>query len=131
MIITKTPFRVSFFGGGCDLPGYFVNKESLILSTTIDKYAYVNVRHLPKFFDYSNEIVYSKIEQVKNESEIIHPLVRRCMEMLDMHEMRVCYDADLPARTGRRHFSGCNCHHIIYMYYKPFRCHTFSPPVSG
>ena len=100
MIITKTPFRVSFFGGGCDLPGYFVNKESLILSTTIDKYAYVNVRHLPKFFDYTNEIVYSKIEQVKNESEIIHPLVRKCMEMLDMHEMRVCYDADLPARTG-------------------------------
>ena len=100
MIITKTPFRVSFFGGGCDLPGFFNKKESLILSTTIDKYAYVNVRHLPKFFDYTNEIVYSKIEQVKNESEIIHPLVRKCMEMLDMHEMRVCYDADLPARTG-------------------------------
>ena len=100
MIITKTPFRVSFFGGGCDLPDFFNKKKSLVLSTTIDKYAYVNVRHLPKFFDYTNEIVYSKIEQVKDESEIIHPLVRKCMEMLDMHEMRVCYDADLPARTG-------------------------------
>lgn len=100
MIITKTPFRISFFGGGTDFPSYYNEYGGKCLSTTIDKYAYVTVRHLPRFFDYNNEIVYSKIEQVKNEDEIVHPLVRNAMKILDMHELHIAYDADLPARTG-------------------------------
>ena len=100
MIITKTPFRISFFGGGTDFPSYYNEYGGKCLSTTIDKYAYVTVRHLPRFFEYTNEIVYSKIEQVKNENEIVHPLVKNAMIALDMHELHIAYDADLPARTG-------------------------------
>lgn len=100
MIITKTPFRMSFFGGGTDLPEFFNKYGGSVISTTFDKYCYVTARHLPPFFDYSDEVVYSHIERVNNRREIEHPLVRNCMSFLDMHEMRVTYDADLPARSG-------------------------------
>lgn len=100
MIITKTPFRMSFFGGGTDMEEYFKEYGGAVLSTTIDKYCYVNVRHLPRFFDYSTEIAYSKTERVKDVNEIEHPLLRNAMKMLDMHELRLTYEADLPARSG-------------------------------
>lgn len=100
MIITKTPFRMSFFGGGTDLPEFFRENGGAVISTTFDKYCYVTVRHLPPFFDYTTEISYSMIEQVKAIDEIDHPAVRNAMKMLDMHELRISYDADLPARTG-------------------------------
>lgn len=100
MIITKTPFRMSFFGGGTDMEEYFRDYGGAVLSTTIDKFCYVNVRHLPRFFDYSTEIAYSKTERVKNVNEIEHPLIRNAMKMLDMHEIRLTYEADLPARSG-------------------------------
>ena len=100
MIITKTPFRMSFFGGGTDMEDYFKQYGGAVLSTTFDKYCYVNVRHLPRFFDYSNEISYSKTERVKNVDDIKHPAVRNAMKMLDMHELRLTYEADLPARSG-------------------------------
>lgn len=100
MIITKTPFRMSFFGGGTDMPEFFCEHGGSVISTTFDKYCYVTARHLPPFFNYSDEIVYSRIERVKNHNDLEHPLVRNCMEYLDMHEMRVTYDADLPARSG-------------------------------
>ena len=100
MIITKTPFRMSFFGGGTDMPEFFREYGGSVISTTFDKYCYVTARHLPPFFDYSDEIVYSRIERVASHEEIEHPLVRNCMDYLDMHEMRVTYDADLPARSG-------------------------------
>ena len=100
MIMTKTPFRVSFFGGGTDMPMYYHEYGGRCISTAIDKFAYVNTRHLSDYFDYNNEIVYSKIEQVKNEMDIVHPLVRNTMLMLQMHQLRITYDADLPARTG-------------------------------
>lgn len=100
MIITKTPFRMSFFGGGTDMPGFFLENGGSVISTTFDKYCYVTARHLPPFFDYADEIVYSRIERVKEHGDIEHPLVRSCMDFLDMHEMRVAYDADLPARSG-------------------------------
>ena len=66
MIITKTPFRMSFFGGGTDMEEYFKEIGGAVLSTTFDKYCYVNVRHLPRFFDYSTELSYSKTERVTN-----------------------------------------------------------------
>lgn len=100
MIITQTPFRMSFFGGGTDMEDYFREEKGAVLSTTFDKYCYVNVRHLPRFFEYSTELVYSRIERVTDPAEIEHPLVRNAMEMLDMHEIRLNYEADLPARSG-------------------------------
>ncbi len=100
MIITRTPFRMSFFGGGTDMQEFFIEHGGAVLSTTFDKYVYVNVRHLPGFFDYRNQVTYSRIERVASISDIEHPAVRNAMEMLDMHDLIVNYDADLPARTG-------------------------------
>lgn len=100
MIITKTPFRMSFFGGGTDMEEYFRKNGGAVLSSTFDKYCYVNVRHLPRFFDYSSEISYSKTERVTDINEIQHPAVREAMKLLDMQEIRLTYEADLPARSG-------------------------------
>ena len=100
MIITKTPFRMSFFGGGTDMSEFFNEHGGAVLSTTFDKYCYVTVRHLPRFFNYKNQLTYSRIERVVETNEIEHPMVREAMKMLDMHELVITYDADLPARTG-------------------------------
>jgi len=100
MIITKTPFRMSFFGGGTDMEDYFTENGGTVLSTTFDKYCYVNVRHLPRFFDYSTELSYSKTERVTDVNDIQHPAIREAMKMLDMQEIRLTYEADLPARSG-------------------------------
>ncbi len=100
MIITKTPFRMSFFGGGTDMPSFFNEHGGAVISTTFDKYCYVNVRHLPPFMPYLSELVYSKFERVNNIDEIIHPLIRECMRLHDIHEIRLTYEGDLPARTG-------------------------------
>lgn len=100
MIITKTPFRMSFFGGGTDMEDFFKEHGGAVLSTTFDKYCYVNVRHLPRFFDYATELSYSKIERVTDVNDIQHPAIREAMKMLDMHEIRLTYEADLPARSG-------------------------------
>lgn len=100
MIITKTPFRMSFFGGGTDMESFFRDYGGAVLSTTFDKYCYVNVRHLPRFFDFSTELSYSKIERVSDIDKIQHPAIRNAMKMLDMYEIRLTYEADLPARSG-------------------------------
>ena len=91
---------MSFFGGGTDMEDYFRENGGAVLSTTIDKYCYVNVRHLPRFFEYSTELSYSKIERITNVEEIQHPAIREAMKMLDMKEIRLTYEADLPARSG-------------------------------
>lgn len=100
MIITKTPFRMSFFGGGTDIESYFKENGGAVLSTSFDKYCYVNVRHLPRFFEYSTELSYAKIERVTDIENIEHPLICNAMKYLDMHEIRLTYEADLPARSG-------------------------------
>ncbi len=100
MVITQTPFRISFFGGGTDFPGFYEKYGGQVLSTSIDKYCYVTVRHLPPFFDYSNYVSYSKTERTTSIEAIQHPAVREAMKFLDMHELNILYDADLPARTG-------------------------------
>lgn len=100
MIITQTPFRMSFFGGGTDFPDFYREHGGAVISTTFDKYCYVNVRHLPRFFDYSTELSYSKTERVTSVDQIQHPAIREAMKMLDMHEIRLTYEADLPARSG-------------------------------
>ena len=100
MIITKTPFRMSFFGGGTDMPEFFNEYGGSVISTTFDKYCYVNVRHLPPFFDYYSEIAYSRIERVRDISDIEHPMVRHAMQDHDIKDIRLTYEADLPARSG-------------------------------
>lgn len=100
MIITKTPFRMSFFGGGTDYEPFFREYGGSVISTSFDKFSYVTVRHQPRFFDYTNQITYSVIERTKSIDEIDHPVVRNAMKLLDMHELRISYDADLPARSG-------------------------------
>lgn len=100
MIITKTPFRMSFFGGGTDIPDFFRENGGSVISSTFDKYCYVNVRHLPRFFDYTTELTYSKSERVASIDDIQHPAIRNAMKMLNMREIRLTYEADLPARSG-------------------------------
>lgn len=100
MVITKTPFRMSFFGGGTDMESFFRKYGGAVLSTTFDKYCYVTVRHLPRFFDWSTHLTYSAQEYVTDVEEIKHPAIRNAMKMLDMREIRLLYEADLPARSG-------------------------------
>ncbi len=91
---------MSFFGGGTDMENYFAENGGAVLSSSIDKYCYVTVRHLPRFFDYSTELVYSKTERVTDVEQIDHPAIKNAMKMLDIHEIRLTYEADLPARSG-------------------------------
>lgn len=100
MIITKTPFRMSFFGGGTDMPTFFNEYGGAVISTTFDKYCYVNVRHMPPFHPYISELVHNRFERVNNIDDIEHPLIRECMRLHDIHEIRLTYEGDLPARTG-------------------------------
>lgn len=100
MVITQTPFRMSFFGGGTDFEGFYKEHGGSVISTTFDKYCFVTVSHLPRFFEYTNQITYSRIERVNDVSEIEHPSAREAMKYLDIREIRMTYEADLPARSG-------------------------------
>ncbi|MCD4780898.1 MAG: kinase [Candidatus Omnitrophica bacterium] len=101
MIISRTPFRISFFGGGTDYPAWYEKNGGAVLSTTIDKYCYLTCRSLPPFFDHRYRIVYSKIELVKDVHKIQHPVVRVCLENMDVPQgIELHHDGDLPARTG-------------------------------
>ncbi len=91
---------MSFFGGGTDFPGFYKEHGGAVISTTFDKYCYVNVRHLPPFFDYTTELSYSKIERVTDINDIEHPAIREAMKYLNMYDIRLTYEADLPARSG-------------------------------
>ena len=91
---------MSFFGGGTDFEDFFKKYGGAVLSTTFDKYCYVNVHHLPNFFDHSTELSYSKNERVAKVDDIEHPAIRNAMKMLDIHGIRLAYEADLPARSG-------------------------------
>lgn len=100
MVIAQAPFRMSFFGGGTDFPAFYEEHGGKVISTSFDKYCYVHVRHLPPFFNYTSEISYSKRERVNSVEEIQHPAIREAMKFLDMRELTLTYDADLPARSG-------------------------------
>jgi D-glycero-alpha-D-manno-heptose-7-phosphate kinase len=102
MIISRTPFRVSFFGGGTDYNGWFLDHNGAVLATTIDKYCYISCRYLPPFFEHKSRIIYSKMEHVKvSIDEIDHPAVREVLRFLNIHEgVEIHHDGDLPARTG-------------------------------
>jgi D-glycero-alpha-D-manno-heptose-7-phosphate kinase len=101
MIISKTPFRISFFGGGTDYPVWYKEHRGAVLSTTIDKYCYITLRYLPPFFPHKHRIVYSKIEMVKDVNEILHPAVKAVLNYFKINEgVEIHHDGDLPARTG-------------------------------
>jgi len=101
MIITKTPYRISFFGGGSDYPIWYKKFGGSVLSTTIDKYIYISCRELPPFFDHKYRIVWSKIENVKTIDEIKHLTVRKLIKYNKIKSgLEIHYDGDLPARSG-------------------------------
>ncbi len=101
MIVTRTPFRVSFFGGGTDYPGWYREHGGAVLATTIDKYCYITCRRLPPFFDHKHRIVYSRIENVKHIDDIQHPAVRAILNWVRLADgLEIHHDGDLPARSG-------------------------------
>jgi D-glycero-alpha-D-manno-heptose-7-phosphate kinase len=101
MIITRTPLRISFFGGGTDYPAWYRESGGAVLSTTIDKWCYITCRYLPPFFEYHSRISYSKVENVAQNSAIEHPSVRGCLRFMGVDQgVEVHHVADLPARTG-------------------------------
>ena len=101
MIISRTPYRISFLGGGTDYPGWYRENGGSVLATAIDKYCYISCRHLPPFFDHKHRIVYSKVESVKKIEEIQHPAVRAVLSKLGTNAgLEIHHDGDLPARSG-------------------------------
>jgi D-glycero-alpha-D-manno-heptose-7-phosphate kinase len=103
MIFTKTPYRISFFGGGTDYPTWYLKHGGEVLSTTIDKYCYISCRHLPPFFNIKHRVVWSHIETVSQISEILHPAVREGLRYLGFDDsvgLEIHHQGDLPARTG-------------------------------
>lgn len=100
MVISKTPFRMSFFGGGTDFSEYYIKYGGSVLSATFNKYCFVTVRDFPPFFEHKNQFTYSKIERFNSPDELSHPLVRETLKYLHENRIQISYDADLPARTG-------------------------------
>jgi len=101
MIISRTPFRISFFGGGTDYPVWYESNGGAVLSTTIDKYCYISCRYLPPFFEHKHRLVYSKVEMVKDIADIRHPAVRAILEYHSIEAgVEIHHDGDLPARAG-------------------------------
>ncbi len=100
MVISRAPFRMSFFGGGTDYPPFFEEHGGAVISTTINKYCYSIIRSLPPFFDYHTQVKYARTESVRKTEELEHPLVRNAMLHTGVHNVSLLYDADLPARSG-------------------------------
>lgn len=103
MITSKTPYRVSFFGGGTDYPAWYLKEGGAVLSTTIDKYCYISCRVLPPFFVERHRVVWSHIEKVSSISEILHPAVRECLRFMGFDDslgLEIHHQGDLPARSG-------------------------------
>ena len=101
MVISRTPYRISFFGGGTDYPAWYREHGGAVLGTAIDKYCFITCRYLPPYFEHRLRVVYSKIEDCQRASEIQHPSVREVLGMLGMERgLEIHHDGDLPARSG-------------------------------
>lgn len=101
MLISRTPYRISFFGGGTDYPVWYRENGGAVLATTIDKYCYITSRYLPQFFEHKSRIVYSQTELVNEIDEIRHPSVRESMRYMGIDKgIEIHHDGDLPARSG-------------------------------
>ena len=101
MIISRTPFRISFFGGGTDYPAWYREHGGAVLATSINRYCYLNCRFLPPFFEHKSRVVWSQIERVMTNDQIQHPVVRAVLDLLQISEgIEIHHDGDLPSRTG-------------------------------
>ena len=102
MIISRTPYRISFFGGGTDYPAWYLKNGGEVLSATIDKYCYISSRYLPPFFDHKIRVVWSQNELCQDVSEIKHPSVRETLKYLALETqgLEIYHQGDLPARSG-------------------------------
>ncbi len=101
MIITKTPYRLSLFGGGTDYNAWFENRGGRVLAAAMTHYCYISVRVLPPFFEHKYRVAYSKVEQTTDVSGILHPSVRGCLQMMEVGEgVEIHHDGDLPAQSG-------------------------------
>jgi len=101
MIISRTPYRISFFGGGTDYPNWYLKNGGQVLSTTIDKYLYISCRYLPPFFEHRLRLVWSNIETVQNSKDLNHPAAREVLKFLGIDNgLEIHYDGDLPGRSG-------------------------------
>lgn len=101
MVISRTPFRISFFGGGTDYPVWYQENGGAVLTTTIDKYCYITCRYLPPFFEHKHRIVYSRHEHINSVDEINHPSVREALKFMNIEQgLEIHHDGDLPAKTG-------------------------------
>jgi D-glycero-alpha-D-manno-heptose-7-phosphate kinase len=101
MVISRSPYRISFFGGGTDYPAWFRENGGAVLATTIDKYCFITCRYLPPFFEHRLRVVYSKIEDCHTAAEVQHPVVRAVLTMLgEERGLEIHHDGDLPARSG-------------------------------
>ncbi|HEX8962655.1 MAG TPA: kinase [Rhodocyclaceae bacterium] len=122
MIICRTPYRISFFGGGTDYPGWYRENGGAVLSTTIDKYCYITLRHLPPFFDYRYRIRYYKREEVNSVDEIRHPSIRECLRYMKVdHGADLVHHGDLPAQSGlgtSSTFTVCLLHSLHALQYR-------------
>jgi len=101
MIVCKTPFRVSLFGGGTDFPEFYKKHGGFVIGGSINKFCYITLRYLPEFHNHKYEVHYSKIERVNNVSEIEHPVIRACYKIFNIRpNINLIYDADMPAKSG-------------------------------
>lgn len=100
MVISQTPYRISFFGGGTDYRPYFMEYGGSVLSTTIEHYCYITLRRLPPFFEHNSRLSYSKIELFDQADEVKHPAVRECLRYMNLRGVSITHDGDLPARAG-------------------------------
>ena len=101
MIVSRTPFRISFFGGGTDYPAWYRQHGGAVLATSIDKYCYLTCRHLPPFFEHKHRIVYTYIEMVSSIDEIKHPAAREVLRFMKVKSgVEIHHDGDMPARSG-------------------------------
>jgi D-glycero-alpha-D-manno-heptose-7-phosphate kinase len=101
MIISRTPHRISFLGGGTDYPSWYLEHGGKVLGAAIDKYCYITCRYLPPFFSHKHRIVYSKIETINHVNEIQHPSVKETVKYLNIEQgVEIHHDGDIPARSG-------------------------------
>jgi D-glycero-alpha-D-manno-heptose-7-phosphate kinase len=101
VIITRTPYRISFFGGGTDYPAWFREHGGSVLSTTINRYCHITCRFLPPFFDFKSRVVWSHIELVRDHRDVLHPVVRALLEALQIEQgVELHHNGDLPAQSG-------------------------------
>ena len=108
MIISRTPFRVSLFGGGTDYPAWYRTHGGSVLAATIDKYCYLTCRYLPPFFEHRTRLVYSKVENCQSNDRVSHPAIRETLKFLGIERgVEIHHDGDLPARSGMGSSSAC------------------------